>query len=117
MNTNHSITLHPVVVTATTEHRAARRALTWPGLTVVRAADVKAGDLIISGFQPAGPGHLPRADYFAYGPYAANPTPYDPTCGCGVCDLDEVQRQTGTVVLSKGFPGTPATRGPPTTWS
>ncbi|MFJ3793514.1 hypothetical protein [Kitasatospora sp. NPDC090091] len=99
-----SITFHPVVVTAATEHRAARRALTWPGLTVVRAADVKAGDLIISGFQPANPGRLPRTDYFAYGPYAANPQPYDPTCGCGVCGLDEVKSLNGTVVLTNGFP-------------
>ncbi|WP_051826837.1 hypothetical protein [Kitasatospora aureofaciens] len=101
MSTHH-IDFHPVVVTATTEHDAARHVLTWPMLTVVRAAEVKPGDLIISGFRPADP--YPRADYFASGPYTANPEPYDPTCGCGACDLEEALSQTNTVVLTKGHP-------------
>ncbi|MFE6872650.1 hypothetical protein ACFVFS_39680 [Kitasatospora sp. NPDC057692] len=75
------------MVTATTEHRASRRILASTRLRIVRADQVRAGDLIVSGFGPALPGRFPRSSYFASGPYWAHPNTYDPTCGCGVCGL------------------------------
>ncbi|MGF1425493.1 hypothetical protein [Kitasatospora sp. LaBMicrA B282] len=104
ITSTHRIGLHPVVVTATTERPAARPLLTSPDLRVIRADEVGPGDLIVSAFQPAPPGHLRRSDYFTYGPYPAAPAPYDPTCGCGVCGLPEVEGPQGTVILSTGFP-------------
>ncbi|MFB7124552.1 hypothetical protein [Kitasatospora sp. NPDC056273] len=73
-------------------------------MRVVRADEVRPGDLIVSAFALAAPGRLRRTDYFACGPYPADPGPYDPTCGCGVCGLPEVEGPHGTVVLTRGFP-------------
>ncbi|WP_441245263.1 hypothetical protein [Kitasatospora sp. McL0602] len=93
-----------MVVTTTTEHRASHRILASASLQIVRADQVRAGDLIVSGFDPARPGRFPRSGYFASGPYRARPIPYDPTCGCGVCGLPEVHGPDGTVVLTTGHP-------------
>ncbi|MFD7908583.1 hypothetical protein ACFV4G_40870 [Kitasatospora sp. NPDC059747] len=104
ITSTHDIDLHPVLVTAITEHHAARDILTNPSLHIVRANQVRDGDLIVSGFQPATPGRLHATDYFASGPYPASPGPYDPKCGCGVCGLPEVQGPHGTVVLTRDYP-------------
>ncbi|MGA5822190.1 hypothetical protein ACPC54_30525 [Kitasatospora sp. NPDC094028] len=104
MSTHHA-DFHPVIVTKTTEFLLAKPALTCELLRVVRADQVKAGDLIVSAFQPASGGRrMPLADYFHGGAYVALPEPYDPACGCGVCGLDEVQGPEGTVVLANGSP-------------
>ncbi|MER8103224.1 hypothetical protein [Kitasatospora sp. NPDC094016] len=103
MSTHH-VDFHPVIVAKTTEYLLAQPALTSELLRVVRADQVKAGDLIVSAFQPAGGGRMPVADYFSGGAYVALPGPYDPTCGCGVCCLDEVKGPEGTVVLTSGYP-------------
>ncbi|MFD5434772.1 hypothetical protein ACFWJ4_21785 [Kitasatospora sp. NPDC127067] len=100
----HHVDFHPVVVTAVTEHGASRRILASPHLRIVRADQVRSGDLIVSAFQTAAPGRLPPADYFASGPYPASPGLYYPDCGCGVCGLPEVQGRNGTVVLSTCYP-------------
>ncbi|MFJ7907046.1 hypothetical protein [Kitasatospora sp. NPDC096204] len=102
-NTHH-VALHPLIVTAATEHRAAHRVLASPALRVARADEVRPGDLIVSAFEPAAPGRLRLTDYFVRGPYPAAPGPYDPACGCGVCGLPEVEGPHGTVVLARGFP-------------
>lgn len=93
-----------MVVTAITEHHASRQTLLSPRLRIVRADQVRAGDLIVSGFDPTGPGRFHRTGYFAPGPYRAHPESYDPTCGCGVCGLPEVHGPDGTVVLTTGQP-------------
>ncbi|MFF4927149.1 MULTISPECIES: hypothetical protein [unclassified Kitasatospora] len=93
-----------MVVTTATEHGASRRILASPHLRIVRADQVRPGELIVSAFQPAVPGRLPRANCFAAGPYPASPGPYHPVCGCGVCGLPEVQAPNGTVVLTTGYP-------------
>ncbi|MFJ6381401.1 hypothetical protein ACIQI7_15595 [Kitasatospora sp. NPDC092039] len=93
-----------MVVTAATEHGASRRILASPHLRIARADQIHPGDLIVSAFQPAQSGCLPRADYFASGTYPAHPGRYDPTCCCGACGLPEVQGLDGTVVLTTGDP-------------
>ncbi|MFD7832111.1 hypothetical protein [Streptomyces sp. MJM8645] len=100
----HPVDFHQVIVTKTTEYTLARPALTCELLRVVRADQVKTGDLIVSAFQPAGGRRMPIADYFHGGAYVALPAPYDPNCGCGVCGLDEVQGPEGTVVLTSADP-------------
>lgn len=93
----------PVVVRARTAFRAARPYLRHPALRVLRADQVKAGDLIVSAFKPPARGRvLPQAACFESGPYAANPQPYDPACGCGVCGLQEYP--SGAVVVTNGWP-------------
>ncbi|MEV0537940.1 hypothetical protein [Kitasatospora sp. NPDC050463] len=93
-----------MVVTTTTEHRASRLIIPSASLRIARADQVRAGDLIVSAFDPVEPARLPRSSYFASGPYRARPSPYDPTCGCGVCGLPEVHGPDGTVVLTTGDP-------------
>ncbi|MFJ5879872.1 hypothetical protein [Kitasatospora cineracea] len=100
----HDIEFHPVVVTATTEHLASRRVLANPLLRIARADEVRTGDLIVSAFDPQLTGRMPRTGFLASGPYPAEPTAFDPACGCGVCDLPEVQGPNGIVVLTIGWP-------------
>ncbi|MEU8926247.1 hypothetical protein AB0D10_35850 [Kitasatospora sp. NPDC048545] len=102
--TTHHVVFHPLIVTSATAHRAARLLLGSPALRIVRADEVRPGDLIVSAFTTHAPGRLRRTDYFACGPYPADPGPYDPTCGCGVCGLPEVEGPHGTVVLTRDFP-------------
>ncbi|MFJ9447987.1 hypothetical protein ACIRRH_40095 [Kitasatospora sp. NPDC101235] len=101
--TTHHVAFHPLIVTAATAHRAARLLLASPALRIVRADEVRPGDLIVSAFT-ADTARLRCTDYFAGGPYPADPGPYDPACGCGVCGLPEVEGPHGTVVLARDFP-------------
>ncbi|MFJ7275445.1 hypothetical protein [Kitasatospora sp. NPDC098663] len=112
--TTHHVAFHPLIVTAATTHRAARLLLASPALRIVRADEVRPGDLIVSALTAATPGRLRRTDYFACSPYPADPGPYDPACGCGVCGLPEVEGPHDTVVLTRDSPGSAATRGQPT---
>ncbi|MGW3073923.1 hypothetical protein [Kitasatospora sp. NPDC001132] len=100
----HRVDFRPVIATATTEHRASRRIFANPALRIVRADEVLFGDLIVSAFPPAAPVRLRSTDYFASGPYPANPGPYNPDSGCGVCGLPDAQGPHGTVVLTRGYP-------------
>jgi len=100
----HDVEFHSVIVTAATEHRASRRVLANPLLRVVRADEVRPGDLVVSAFDRHRPGRMPRSGYFASGSYPAEPTAFNPNCGCGVCTLPEVQGPNGTVVLTTGWP-------------
>ncbi|MFB8171453.1 hypothetical protein ACFC60_26275 [Kitasatospora purpeofusca] len=100
----HHTDFHPVVATATTEHHASRPILASTRLRIVRADQLRTGDLIVSGFDRAQPGRLPRSGFYATGPYRARPDTYDPACGYGVCGLPEVHGPDGTIVLTTGRP-------------
>ncbi|WP_338704366.1 hypothetical protein V2W30_41330 (plasmid) [Streptomyces sp. Q6] len=64
---------------------------------ISRARHISAGDLILA---VADPTHA--ADYFPT-PDTARPEPFDPACGCGVCD--DIEPADGEhVVLSNGDP-------------
>ncbi|MFJ5121908.1 hypothetical protein [Kitasatospora sp. NPDC088548] len=98
----HRADFFPVIV-RTDHHPETAALLRRPDLRITRADQIKAGDLILSGFDTCGPDtRLPATDYFAGGAYPANPEKHDPTCGCGVCGLEEFPG--GTVVLTTGFP-------------
>ncbi|WP_435218777.1 DNA-processing protein DprA [Streptomyces sp. bgisy034] len=55
-------------------------ALALPHAHVARASDIADGDLLLAAVGEQG------ADYFSE-PYTAHPEPFNPSCGCGVCDL------------------------------
>ncbi|MFE4579703.1 DNA-processing protein DprA [Streptomyces chartreusis] len=70
-------------------------ALALPHAHVARAGDIADGDLLLAAVGEQG------ADYFSE-PYTTHPEPFNPSCGCGVCDL--VIGPGEVVVLSNGDP-------------
>jgi hypothetical protein len=79
----HFVTLHMAAVTLPPQNDPL---MSDPALRVVRADEVRTGDLIISAFPTTRRQHIGRADFFDGGPYLAAPQPLDPdACGCQSC--------------------------------
>jgi hypothetical protein len=88
-----AIELLPIVVTTPRPGHLTdlpERAYSPGDLAVARAADIQAGDLIVAEFPGATSPFrwtrpLARPSYFGMA-YLALPAPFNPGCGCGVCD-------------------------------
>lgn len=68
---------------------------------IARAGELREGDMVLAYIDPV-PAGLARTDHHA-DEYPAHPKPFDPACGCYMCELPDY-RPGPYIVVTDGFP-------------